>query len=101
MWDQLDGLLEDQYKQCWSYLGLDGPQKYIPQIKVLYGPDGSLMGEPVLVNKPSDPAMQSLADSAMRAVRRCNPLRIPDQYAPYYDQWKGRVLRFDPVDMAG
>ena len=101
LWDQLDGLLEDQYKQCWSYLGLDGPQKYIPQIKVLYAPDGTLMGDPVLVNQPSDPAMRSLAESALRAVRRCNPLRIPAQYAPYYDQWKGRVLRFDPVDMAG
>ena len=59
------------------------------------------MGEPVLINPPSDPAMRSLAESALRAVRRCNPLRIPAQYAPYYDQWKGRVLRFDPVDMAG
>ncbi len=101
LWDQLDGLLEDQYKQCWSYLGLDGASKYIPQIKVLYSEDGGLMGEPVLINPPSDPAMRSLAESALRAVRRCNPLRIPAQYAPYYDQWKGRVLRFDPVDMAG
>ena len=101
LWDQLDGLLEDQYKQCWSYLGLDGPTKYIPQIKVLYSEDGGLMGEPVLINPPSDPSMRSLAESALRAVRRCNPLRIPAQYAPYYDQWKGRVLRFDPVDMAG
>ncbi len=101
LWDQLDGLLEDQYKQCWSYLGLDGATKYIPQIKVLFSEDGGLMGEPVLINPPSDPSMRSLAESALRAVRRCNPLRIPAQYAPYYDQWKGRVLRFDPVDMAG
>ena len=101
LWDQLDGLLEDQYKQCWSYLGLDGPTKYVPQIKVLYSEDGGLVGEPLLINPPSDPAMRNLAESAMRAVRRCNPLRIPAQYAPYYDQWKGRVLRFDPVDMAG
>ena len=101
LWDQLDGLLEDQYKQCWSYLGLDGGSKYIPQIKVLFGEDGALVGEPVLINRPSDPSMQSLADSAMRAVRRCNPMKIPAQYAPYYDQWRGRVLRFDPADMAG
>ena len=101
LWDQLDGLLEDQYKQCWSYLGLDGANKYVPQIKVVYGEDGSLMGDPVLINRPADPSLQSLADSALRAVRRCNPLKIPAQYAPYYDQWKGRVLRFDPADMAG
>ncbi len=55
----------------------------------------------MLINPPSDPALQSLADSALRAVRRCNPLKIPDQYAPFYDQWRGRVLRFDPEEMAG
>ncbi len=100
-WAGLDGLLEDQYRGCWSYLGLANGVKYIPQVRVVYGMDGSLEGQPVLVNPPSDPAMQSLADSAMRAVRRCNPLKIPEQYAPYYEQWKGRVLRFDPEEMAG
>ncbi len=100
MWDALDGLMQDQYKQCWSYLGLDHG-KYIPQIKVAYSEDGSLAGEPVLINKPSDPALRSLADSALRAVRQCNPLHIPAQFAPFYDQWRGRVLRFDPAEMAG
>ena len=100
-WAGLDGLLEDQYRSCWSYLGLTAGVKYIPQVRVVYGVDGSLQGQPVLLNPPSDPSMQSLADSALRAVRRCNPLKIPEQYAPYYDQWKGRVLRFDPEEMAG
>ena len=100
-WAGLDGLLEDQYRGCWSYLGLSAGTKYIPQVRVVYGLDGSLQGSPVLLNPPSDPALQSLAESAMRAVRRCNPLKIPEQYAPYYDQWKGRVLRFDPEEMAG
>jgi colicin import membrane protein len=101
LWGALDGLLEEQYRQCWSYLGLNSGQKYIPQVRVVFAPNGSLESEPVLVNPPSDPALQSLADSAVRAVRRCNPLHIPDQYAPYFDQWRGRVLRFDPEDMAG
>ncbi len=101
LWDALDGLLEDQYKQCWSYLGTTENAKYIPQIKVMYAADGALAREPVLVNPPADPAMRSLAESALRAVRKCNPLRIPAQFAPYFDEWRGRVLRFDPVDMAG
>ena len=100
-WAGLDGLLEDQYRSCWSYLGLATGAKYIPQVRVVYGIDGSLEGQPQLMNPPSDPSMQSLADSALRAVRRCNPLKIPEQYAPYYEQWKGRVLRFDPEEMAG
>jgi colicin import membrane protein len=35
----------------------------------------------------------------MRAVRRCNPMHIPAAYMPYYEQWKARVVRFDPEDM--
>jgi colicin import membrane protein len=101
LWGQLDGLMEEQYRQCWSYLGLNAGQKYVPQIRVTYDENGGLASEPVLVNPPSDPALRNLAESAMRAVRRCNPLRIPAQYAPYYDEWKGRVLRFDPQEMAG
>ena len=101
LWGQLDGLMEEQYRQCWSYLGLNAGQKYVPQIRVTYDESGGLASDPVLVNPPNDPALRSLAESALRAVRRCNPLRIPAQYAPYYDEWKGRVLRFDPQEMAG
>lgn len=98
MWGQLDGLLQEQYKRCWSYFGTGGA-RYVPQIKVAYAQDGSLIGAPSLINPPSDPNLQSLAESALRAVRRCNPLRIPSQYAPYYDQWKARIVRFDPEEM--
>jgi colicin import membrane protein len=101
MWGQLDGLLQDQYKQCWSYLALGNAQRYIPQIKVEYARDRSLIGAPVLLNPPSDPNLRSLAESALRAVRRCNPLNIPAQFTPFYDQWKSRTLRFDPEEMSG
>jgi hypothetical protein len=99
LWDQLDGLLQEQYKRCWSFSGLGAQQKYIPEIHVQYRPDGGLIGQPELLNPPSDPNLQALAESALRAVRRCDPLRIPAQYQPYYDQWKGRIVRFDPEEM--
>jgi colicin import membrane protein len=98
MWDSLDGLMREQYKKCWSYIGLN-PQKYVAQIRVRYAQDGSLQAEPALINPPSDPNVRNLADSAMRAVRRCNPMHIPAAYMPYYEQWKARVVRFDPEDM--
>jgi colicin import membrane protein len=101
IWAALDGLMQDQYKQCWSYLGMNATNRYIPQIKVEYTKDGSLAAEPILNNRPSDPSLTSLAESAMRAVRRCNPLKIPAQYQPYYEQWRSRVLRFDPEEMQG
>jgi colicin import membrane protein len=99
LWDQLDGLLQEQYKRCWNFAGLGGQQKYIPEIHVQYTQDGSLIGQPVLLNPPSDPNLRALAESAMRAVRRCDPLRIPSQYQLYYGQWKGRIVRFDPDEM--
>jgi hypothetical protein len=98
MWGQLDGLLQEQYKRCWSYFGTGGA-RYIPQVRVSYSADGALIGGPSLVNPPSDPNLQSLAESALRAVRRCNPLRIPAQFQPYHQQWKSRIVRFDPEDM--
>ncbi len=101
MWGQLDGFLQEQYKQCWTYLGIGGGQKYVPQIKVTFTQAGGLVGQPELLNRPSDPNMRSLAESAIRAVKKCDPLRIPAQYAPFYNEWKARILRFDPEEMAG
>jgi colicin import membrane protein len=99
LWGQLDGLLQEQYKRCWNFVGLGGQKKYVPEIHVQYAQNGSLIGQPSLLNPPSDPNLRTLADSALRAVRRCDPLHIPAQYQPYYDQWKGRIVRFDPEDM--
>jgi hypothetical protein len=96
MSDSLNGLLQEQYKQCWNYLPLTGGQKYVAKIRVAFLPDGSLAAQPALLNPPSDPALRGLAESALRAVRRCNPMRIPPQYRPYYEQWKDWVVGFDP-----
>lgn len=101
MWGQLDGLMQEQYKRCWGYIGLASGKRYIPQIRVSYSVSGQLTSAPVLLNPPADPALRSLAESAVRAVRKCDPLRIPAQFAPYHDQWKSRVLRFDPEEMMG
>ncbi len=94
--DALSGLLQEQYKQCWSYLALSNMPRYVAKIRVAYLPDGSLATQPVLTNPPADPQSRALADSAMRAVRRCNPLKIPAKFQPYYEQWKDWVVGFDP-----
>jgi colicin import membrane protein len=96
---QLDQVLIDQYHGCWSYFGLGAAQKYVPEVRVHLAQDGSLVGEPSLLNPPGDPNLRSLADSAMRAVRKCNPMKIPERFAPYYDAWARRIVRFDPEDM--
>ena len=98
---QLDGWLIDHYRGCWSYFGLGSTQDYVPQLRIRMAQDGSLIGSPSLLNPPSDPNLKSLAESAIRAVNRCNPLEIPERFRPYYDQgYKQRVVRFDPKEMS-
>ena len=65
MSDSLNGLLQEQYKQCWNYLPLTGGQKYVAKIRVSFLPDGSLAGQPNLLNPPSDPSLRGLAESAL------------------------------------
>lgn len=101
LWGQLDGYMIEQYKRCWSYMSLGPTSRYVPQIEVSFTQAGALRGEPRLRNQPSDPNLRALADSAMRAVKQCNPLRIPAQFLPYYNEWKDRILRFDPDEMSG
>ncbi|MBV9812472.1 MAG: cell envelope integrity protein TolA [Acetobacteraceae bacterium] len=99
MMAQLDGWLIDHYRGCWSYFGLGATQDYVPAVRVKMAQDGSLMAKPALLNPPSDPNLRSLADSAVRAVNRCDPLPIPDRYKPYYNAWRDRIVRFDPKEM--
>ncbi|MDB5572155.1 MAG: Cell division and transport-associated protein TolA [Hyphomicrobiales bacterium] len=104
LWGQLDGYLVEQYKRCWNYLPTGvGGSAYVPQIEVAFTESGLLSREPRLRNPPSDPALRALADSALRAVKNplCNPMRIPAQFQPYYNEWKERILRFDPDEMMG
>ena len=97
---QLDEFIVERYKQCWTYVGMSAT-RYTPKIIVEYSVNGALAKEPVLDNPPSDPNLFNLAESALRAVRRCNPLPIPAQFAPFHQEWKNRTLRFDPEEMAG
>jgi len=45
---------------------------------------------------PSDPAWRAYADSAVRAVTKCNPLQVPARYLPHFEQWRKMTLHFSP-----
>ncbi|MDE2577509.1 MAG: cell envelope biogenesis protein TolA [Hyphomicrobiales bacterium] len=96
MIDQLNSLMIDQYKKCWTYFGSGSARNYVPVIRVRYRTDGSLAQPPVLVNPPSDPAFATKGEAALRAIKECDPLRIPAQFSPYYDEWKALAFKFDP-----
>lgn len=85
------------YLRCWSppaKIPTDG--SYAAKIRVSHNANGSLAGAPVLVNPPSDPDWRSYAESAVRAVKKCNPLSVPAEYLPRFDHWRKVTLYFSP-----
>ena len=98
----LDGWLTDAYLTCWTPPPtMPQGEKYVALIHVSYNPDGSLATQPQLVNPPSDPAWRAYAESSMRAVLKCNPLHVPPQYVPYYEEWRTKTVHFDPDNAQG
>jgi outer membrane biosynthesis protein TonB len=98
----LDAWLTESYLNCWTPPPTmpDG-DTYVAEIRVIFNPDGSLSGHPVLLNPPTDRAWRAHAESAMRAVRKCDPLKVPAQYMPYFEQWKVETIHFDPRETQG
>jgi hypothetical protein len=98
----LDAWFKDTYLGCWQLPPTqpDG-ETYIAEVRVAFNADGSLAARPVLLNPPTDPAWRAHADSAMRAVMKCNPLRVPTQYMPYFESWKTETIHFDPQSVQG
>jgi colicin import membrane protein len=96
----MDGWFQDKFQGCWNQpITLPEGPKYVPQVRVQLNLDGSLSADPILMNPPDDPTWQPLADSAMRAVRKCDPLQVPDRFKAYYDVWRDRVVQFQDQDM--
>ncbi len=92
-----DAWLVKTYLACWKPPRQPANSDvYVARVRLAYNPDGSLMKPAKLVNPPSDPALKPQARSVMAAVENCNPLPVPAQYRPFYEQWKTKTIHFDP-----
>ena len=92
-----DTWLIKTYLVCWKPpKQLADTDVYVAHVRLAYNPDGSLSKPAKLVNPPSDPALKPQAKSVLAAVENCNPLPVPAQYRPYYEQWKTKTIHFDP-----
>ena len=62
--------------------------------------DGTIMKSEILdhqrMNRPGQQFYKVLAESALRAVRLCQPLKVPPTG---YDKWKNLQLNFNPTEM--
>ena len=85
------------YLGCWKPAAQPADaDPYVAQVRLAFKPDGSLKKPPKLVNPPSNPASKPQAKSVMQAVQACNPLPVPAQYRPFYEQWKTKTIHFNP-----
>jgi len=92
-----DAWMVKTYLGCWKPAAQPADaDPYVARVRLAFKPDGSLMKPPKLVNPPSDPASKPQAKSVMQAVRACNPLPVPAQYRPFYEQWKTKTIHFNP-----
>jgi outer membrane biosynthesis protein TonB len=98
----LDAWLTESYLNCWTPPPTTPEgDTYVAEIRVIFNPDGSLSARPVLLNPPTDRAWRAHAESAMRAVRKCDPLKVPAEYMPFFEQWKIETIHFDPRETQG
>jgi colicin import membrane protein len=94
--DALAGLLKEQMRRCYSApVGASTGTVTIPMLDVSFNADGSLAGEPRIIKSGSSILDRSVAETALRAVRRCAPYNIPAKFAPYYADWKRWHIEFD------
>lgn len=95
--DMLKGMLKQQLAPCWRLPGGGGGTSVpVVELKWRLRPDGSLDGEPSVTRPASGPAGQIAAEAALRAVKGCQPFRLP---AESYQRWKDVIWEFDPSQM--
>tara|TARA_B100002051_G_scaffold119763_1_gene114127 strand:- start:264 stop:1034 length:771 start_codon:yes stop_codon:yes gene_type:complete len=93
--------LRAQIFGCWSVpLGLPYDQNLLVRIKLELKQDGTILNSEILdherMNRPGQKFYKVLAESALRAVRMCQPLKVPPTG---YDKWKDLQLNFNPEEM--
>jgi len=89
--------LRAQIQACWNPpAGAADAKDLIVRVRLTLNQDGSLNGEPSVVNAGAGGFFQVAAESAMRAIRRCQPYKLP---AAKYEVWKDVEVTFDPRDM--
>jgi hypothetical protein len=93
--------LKAQIFGCWSIpLGLPYNEDLLVRIRLQLKPDGSIIRSEILdharMNRPGQGFYKVLAESALRAIKLCQPLRVP---STGYERWKELQLNFDAREM--
>ena len=87
-----------QVSQCWNPpVGGLGAEELSVKLRIRLNKDGTLKGQPRVLNRGSSSFQRAAADSAARAVWQCQPYNnLPRRK---YDTWRDMILNFNPADM--
>ncbi len=93
--------LKAQIFGCWSIpLGLPYNENLLVRIKLKLKSEGTVIKSEILdhvrMNTPGQGFYKVLAESALRAIRLCQPLRVP---TTGHERWKDLQLNFDANEM--
>ncbi len=82
---------------CWNIqAGGELAAAQVPKIQFELNQDGSVRGEPRVLNPQGSGQFQLAADAARSAILKCAPYPLP---ADKYQMWKKVTLDFDPREM--
>ncbi len=96
-----EDILKKQISKCWSIpLGLPYNENLLVRIKLKLKPDGTILETEILdherLNMPGQGFYKVLAESTIRAIRSCQPLKVPNDN---YEMWREMIINFDPKEM--
>ena len=95
---ELDAL-KGQISSCWNPpIGAMDADGLKVRLQMFLNRDGTVAKPPKILNSSSNPFFRAAANSARRAVLRCQPYRLP---ASKYDAWEEVIVNFDPREMLG
>lgn len=82
--------------KCWAAPPVAaGASRLRVVIRVAFTRDGSLLGDPMLIQAVASPAGPSLVKHALQALRDCQPYDFMP--AEKYDEWRVMDLAFSPA----
>jgi len=93
-----------QIYTCWSVpVGLPYSEDLLVTVKLNLEKNGIVKNFEMLdharMNTPGQVAFNQIAQSVIRAIRLCNPIKnLPTSS---YEKWKTMILRFNPTEMMG
>lgn len=100
----IEDYVRQKMRECWSVpSGAKRAEDLVVTMIVQLNPEGYLIGAPRIVDRarmfqPGNEYFRIAAESAARAVRRCEPYDLPREH---YNLWRELELKFDPRDMLG